>query len=203
MATWKTPLTVKGQPSRESIGHMSDRSNNPIVQIAARVIEALACGNLDYREGRNGHKSRAEAAAALFDTVAETGTPGFYLVKSEDEETPKRIYRVHALSPDFSCECEDALNTKNNPTGICKHQIAAIMYHTIKEVLSELPDEQGAVEAAPPALPAPAKAPLPASHPGFGRGARVPLDDPELEELCNLVSASNYDGPIATPRKKR
>lgn len=107
-------------------------AQNLVVTIATRYLEALACGSLDYADGRNGHKSRAEAAAALFDSVVETSTPGYYLVRSE--ESPRRGYMVHALSPDLSCECDDHLNHK---PGICKHLAVAVLYDTIKTVLAE------------------------------------------------------------------
>lgn len=107
-------------------------ARNLVVTIATRYLEALACGSLDYTDGRNGHKSRAEAAASLFDSVVETSTPGYYLVHSE--ESPRRGYMVHALSPDLSCECDDFLNFKLH---LCKHCCSAVLYHTIKTVLEE------------------------------------------------------------------
>lgn len=117
---------------------------NLIVTIATRYLEALTCGSLDYCDGRNGHKSRAEAAAALFDSVVETSTPGYYLVHSE--ESPRRGYMVHALSPDLSCECDDYQNFKLH---LCKHLGAAVLYHTVKEVLAEAHDDEPEPEQAP------------------------------------------------------
>jgi hypothetical protein len=116
-------------------------STNPIVDIAARAIELLAGGSLDYRDGRNGHHSRVEAGAALLDAdaVRETGAPGYYRVRSE--ETARRFYSVCALPGELSCECDDSLRSKNNPTGLCKHILAAVLYHAAREVLAELEPE--------------------------------------------------------------
>lgn len=110
--------------------------NNIILQIVAGVVDTLACGNLDYRDGRNGFKSRAQAATAVFDSVAETATPGLYRVRSE--ETLKRYYLVDALGPDFSCECEDHLR---HAPGLCKHILAAVFYHTLRCALAEIEPE--------------------------------------------------------------
>lgn len=113
---------------------------NIIVRIACEFLGAVACGSLDYKDGRHGHKSRAEAAAALFDQVRETRTPGIYYVMSE--ESPKLGYLVDAVGPDTSCQCDDATFSRNNKTGLCKHKLSAILYHTIKEVLAETPDDE-------------------------------------------------------------
>lgn len=109
--------------------------NNLILQIVAGVIDTLACGNLDYQGGRNGFKSRAQAATAVFDGVSETRTPGLYRVRSE--ESLQRYYLVDAVGPDFSCECDDHLR---HAPGLCKHILAAVFYHTIREALAE-PEE--------------------------------------------------------------
>lgn len=116
------------------------KARNLAALIAARYLETLACGSLDYKDGRHGHKSRAEAAAALFDSVQETEVPGEYYVVSE--ESPKQGYRVDAREPDFSCQCDDSLFSKNNKLGLCKHILSAVLYDTIKTVLAEEVDDE-------------------------------------------------------------
>lgn len=114
-------------------------AQNLVVTIATRYLEALACGSLNYTDGRHGHKSRAEAAAALFDQVRETQTPGVYYVNSE--ESPRQGYLVDAVGPDLSCQCDDHHHFKLR---ICKHIGAAVLYHTLKTVLEEeARDERG------------------------------------------------------------
>lgn len=112
---------------------------NFVYLLIVHVLDALTGGSLDYKQPHGRFDSRIDAAFALLEdgAVEPTGAFGYYRVKSEDR-TSKKSYYVCALRGDLSCECEDATNTKNNPTNICKHCLAAVVYDAQRQTFAQM-----------------------------------------------------------------
>jgi uncharacterized Zn finger protein len=110
---------------------------NSIYELLATALDLLTGGSLDYKEPHGPAQSRIDAGLRLLEAgkVAPTDTPGCYLVTSQEG---KKEYYVSAVWGDLSCTCEDAMNTKHNPTGICLHQIAAVTYEAMQQVFAQM-----------------------------------------------------------------
>jgi hypothetical protein len=108
---------------------------NPVTVAMATFLDNLTGGSLDYKSAHPDGDSRAQAGARLFeheDAIQELGTPGLYRVKSR---TDGRVwYRVHAIGPDLSCECEDH---RAHAPHICAHIIAAVWHFALGQALAE------------------------------------------------------------------
>jgi hypothetical protein len=110
---------------------------NPVLELIATVLDLLTGGSLDYKEPHGSAESRIDAGIRLLETdkVKPTATPGCYLVTSQQD---KKEYYVSAIWGDLSCTCEDALNTKHNPTNICKHILGAVTYEAMQRTFAQM-----------------------------------------------------------------
>jgi uncharacterized Zn finger protein len=110
---------------------------NSVYELLATVLDLLTGGSLDYKEPHGPAQSRIDAGLRLLEAgkVAPTDTPGCYLVTSQKGKTQ---YYVSAVWGDLSCTCEDAMNTKHNPTGVCLHQVAAVTYDAMQQVFAQM-----------------------------------------------------------------
>lgn len=97
--------------------------------------DTLTNYRLEYKGDRpQGDDTRFQAAARIASTsggVTPIEAAGYYRVMSDN---PKRAYYdVCALEGDFFCACPDGTYSKNNPTGYCKHILAALMVFSVQQ----------------------------------------------------------------------
>lgn len=155
MTTRVYPPAAKCQwrDSYESGGIMTESPYPLPLLLAARMLELLTCGTLDYGGLHpDGHESRATAAIALLQAgdVHYTDKPGVFKVKSRSIKRAKDgepiYYLVLVDGSDIHCQCADDFYRGGNPrpkeTIICAHIIAVALLIAQDEVLEYLPDEE-------------------------------------------------------------
>jgi uncharacterized Zn finger protein len=120
---------------------------NPAYLLILHVLDLLTGGSLDYKQPHGAADSRIEAGLRLVEenAVRQADTPGAYIVaysKGDKGLDPDVIarggYYVSALWGDLSCECRDSKNAENNPIGLCKHQIAAVVVEAQQMVFAQM-----------------------------------------------------------------
>lgn len=97
--------------------------------------DTLTANQLAYKEPHpHGDESRFQAAARLVDEggVVSLGA-GYYRVRSDEPKAKRLHYDVCAIPGELACDCSDGTHSKHNKTGVCKHQLAAIMVQAIQE----------------------------------------------------------------------
>jgi hypothetical protein len=115
-------------------------NSNFVFDLLANALDLLTGGSLDYKEPHGRDESRIDAGLRLVtaDAVQATDTPGVYLVKSDDRRKAAAPYVVCAEWGSLSCTCEDATISSSNPTGICKHQLAAVTMEAMRLVFAQM-----------------------------------------------------------------
>lgn len=193
------------------------REPNPVFLMLAELARMTYGDALNYLDHPE-YADRAEAAVALCESGAirrratrdkRTGRvlAWTYSVVSQDKSNGIRHYSVSAdAMPD--CDCADWQHRMRRFRGElervgsqaitlpcpvpCKHALALRWMLALQSIFPSITIEDEGAEQAPVAPVAPART-APTQECEIGKSVRVPLDDPELEEMCNVFSANNYD----------
>jgi hypothetical protein len=116
---------------------------NQVLLLAAELLRALTCGNLDYVEREHGHDDRPDAGMDLVnrDHVFATDVFGIYLVKARtltNKATGEPIYYHVMVGDDLDCECGDFRARHGKHDIFCQHVIAAATVHAMRLTFAQV-----------------------------------------------------------------